>query len=157
MLTTVTPEAQLLSAASNAATPPKLAPYPTLVGTAMTGVDTSPPTTDGSAPSIPATTITTAARVSDAAPDSTRWIPATPTSVNRSTSLPSAVAVTAASSATGRSLVPAVTIRIVPRPRGAGSDGAKYAQRPSSLIARPVNAAANAARAFSSARVMRNP
>ena len=45
--------------------------------------------------------------------------------VSRSTSFPSAVAVTAASSATGRSLVPAVTIRIVPRPRGAGSDGAR--------------------------------
>src|SRR4029453_13755800 len=72
MLTTVTPEAQLFSAASNAATPPKLAPYPTLVGTAITGLATRPPTTDGNAPSIPATTITTAALVSACAPESTR-------------------------------------------------------------------------------------
>ena len=37
MLTTDTPEAQLFSIPSSAAMPPKLAPYPTLVGTAMTG------------------------------------------------------------------------------------------------------------------------
>ena len=35
MLTTVTPLAQLLSIPSKAAIPPKLAPYPTLVGTAI--------------------------------------------------------------------------------------------------------------------------
>src|SRR5216110_3162210 len=52
-----------------------------------------------------------------------RWIPATPTSVNRATRLRSARAVTAASSATGKSLVPAVTIRIVPRPVGSGEPG----------------------------------
>ena len=46
---------------SRAATPPNEAPYPTLVGTAITGTGTSPPTTLGSAPSMPATTITTAA------------------------------------------------------------------------------------------------
>ena len=39
--------AQELSIASRAATPPKLAPYPTLVGTAMTGAVTSPPMTLG--------------------------------------------------------------------------------------------------------------
>src|SRR2546427_3488623 len=50
-----------------------------------------------------------------------RWMPATPTSVRRATLLRKARAVTAASSATGRSLVPAVTMRIVPRPVGAGS------------------------------------
>ena len=44
--------------------PPKLAPYPTLVGTAMTGTSTRPPTTLGSAPSIPATTMMTRAAVS---------------------------------------------------------------------------------------------
>ena len=49
-------EAQLLSIPSSAASPPKLAPYPMLVGTAITGQSTSPPTTLGSAPSIPATT-----------------------------------------------------------------------------------------------------
>src|ERR1041385_3657359 len=59
MLTTVTPDAQEFSMARSAASPPKEAPYPTLVGTAMTGTFTSPPTTLGSAPSMPATTITT--------------------------------------------------------------------------------------------------
>ena len=53
--------AQLFSMESNAARPPKLAPYPTLVGTAMTGTSTSPPTTLASAPSIPAMTIMTSA------------------------------------------------------------------------------------------------
>ena len=37
MFTTATPAAQEFSIPSSAATPPKLAPYPTLVGTAMTG------------------------------------------------------------------------------------------------------------------------
>src|SRR6476659_11075952 len=100
-----------------------------LVGTAITGRATSPPTTDGRAPSIPATTITTDAFVRVSAPARTRWIPATPTSVRRSTVLPNARAVTAASSATGRSLVPAVTMRIVPWPDGTGSVGARWAQR----------------------------
>jgi hypothetical protein len=59
ILTTVTPLPQLLSMASKAANPPKLAPYPTLVGTAMTGRLTRPATTLGSAPSIPATTTST--------------------------------------------------------------------------------------------------
>ena len=36
-----------------------ISPYPTLVGTAITGWLTKPPTTLGSAPSIPATTIRT--------------------------------------------------------------------------------------------------
>ena len=45
IFTTDTPEAQLLSMHRRAARPPKLAPYPTLVGTAITGQDTSPPTT----------------------------------------------------------------------------------------------------------------
>src|SRR5215217_1797869 len=114
MLTTVTPEAQLFSAASKAATPPKLAPYPTLVGTAMTGTRTRPPTTDGSAPSIPATTMITCASRSACALASGGGSSATPTSVNRLTTAPTTPAVTAASSATGRSLVPAVTISTVP-------------------------------------------
>jgi len=38
------------------------APYPTEVGTAITGAATSPATTEGNAPSIPATAITTLAR-----------------------------------------------------------------------------------------------
>src|SRR5438034_2810599 len=103
MFTTVTPDAHELSMASSAARPPKDAPYPTLVGTAITGTLTSPPTTLGNAPSIPATTMITAALRSASVCVRTRWIPATPTSVSRSTRLPSARAVTAASSATGRS------------------------------------------------------
>src|SRR3989441_11346330 len=109
MFTTVTPEAQELSMASSAASPPKEAPYPTLVGTAITGTLTSPPTTLGSAPSIPATTMITAALRRASVWVRKRWMPATPTSVSRSTRLRTARAVTAASSATGRSLVPAVT------------------------------------------------
>jgi hypothetical protein len=61
MLTTVTPAAQELSIPSSAARPPNEAPYPTLVGTAITGAETNPPTTLGSAPSIPATTMITSA------------------------------------------------------------------------------------------------
>jgi len=55
MFTTVIPGAQLFSIASRAATPPRLAPYPMLVGTAIIGQLTSPPITEGRAPSIPAT------------------------------------------------------------------------------------------------------
>ena len=36
-------------------------PYPVLVGTAITGLSTRPPTTEGKAPSMPATTIKTRA------------------------------------------------------------------------------------------------
>ena len=43
--------------------PPKLAPYPTLVGTAMTGALTRPPMTLASAPSMPATTMMTRAPI----------------------------------------------------------------------------------------------
>ena len=56
MFTTPIPGAQLFSIASSGARPSKFAPYPTLVGTATMGVSTSPLTTEGSAPSIPATT-----------------------------------------------------------------------------------------------------
>src|SRR5699024_4882881 len=55
MLTTLHPEAQEFSMDSSADNPPKLAPYPTLVGTAITGQSTNPPMTDARAPSIPAT------------------------------------------------------------------------------------------------------
>src|SRR3954463_15695139 len=61
MLTTVIPDAQELSMASSAARPPTNAPSPTLVGRALPGPPTSPPTTLGSAPSIPATTMITRA------------------------------------------------------------------------------------------------
>src|SRR5262249_53534462 len=85
MLTTVTPDAQEFSIAKSAAMPPKLAPYPMLVGTAITGFCTSPPTTLGSAPSMPAQTMRTSARSSTSRCASSRWMPATPTSKHRST------------------------------------------------------------------------
>src|SRR5512139_389818 len=80
MLTTATPEAQEFSMARRAVTPPKLVPYPMLVGTATTGRSTNPPTTLGSAPSIPATTMRTRAVSNLTLSERRRWIPATPTS-----------------------------------------------------------------------------
>jgi len=80
MFETVTPGAQELSMARRAASPLKLAPYPTLVGTAKTGEETSPPTTEGRAPSIPATTTTAAASRRRGTFWRTLWRPATPTS-----------------------------------------------------------------------------
>ena len=84
-------------------------------------------------------------------------MPATPTSVRRATRLRNARAVTAASSATGRSLVPAVTMRIVPRPVGSGSGtGGRYTVRPKSFNSARGNRAASAAPCAGSARVARN-
>ena len=85
-----------------------------LVGTAMTGQSTSPPTTLGKAPSIPATTT-----ITSETPKRSRWRnrrcrPATPTSAISVASQPSARAVTSASCATGKSLVPAVMSVTVP-------------------------------------------
>lgn len=67
----------------SAAMPLNDAPYPTEVGTAITGTETSPPTTLASAPSIPATATTQfAARIPSAWSiwSSSLWRPATPTS-----------------------------------------------------------------------------
>ena len=61
--TTVTPLAHEACIASSAVIPSRLAPYPTLVGTATTGPLVSPPITLASAPSIPATTTTASAAV----------------------------------------------------------------------------------------------
>ncbi len=85
MFTTVTPGAHEFSMPSSAATPPKEAPYPTDVGTATSGTPTSPPTTLGSAPSIPATTIRQSAASSRSRTPRIRCSPATPTSVISST------------------------------------------------------------------------
>ncbi len=73
---------------NNAARPLKLAPYPTLVGTPITGQLTRPPTTLVKAPSMPATLIMTAALVINSIWSNKRWIPATPTSYARSTRQP---------------------------------------------------------------------
>lgn len=112
ILTTLTPAEQLLSIDKSAESPPKLEPYPTLVGTAITGLSTSPPTTLASAPSIPAMTIITFAPLMSFSFANNLCIPATPTSYILSTLFPNACAVTAASSATGISDVPAVTTAI---------------------------------------------
>ena len=61
MFTTATLGEQLFIIPRSAARPRKLAPYPTLVGTAITGALTSPATTLGRAPSMPAATIITRA------------------------------------------------------------------------------------------------
>ena len=59
MLTTESPNEQLCSIDANAATPFSPYPYPTELGTPITGILTADYTTDASAPSIPAATITT--------------------------------------------------------------------------------------------------
>src|ERR1700723_394096 len=80
IFTTLTFEAQLFNIASSAVNPPKLDPYPVLVGTAITGEATSPATTLGSAPSIPATQIITRAAANFFRCSNSRCSPATPTS-----------------------------------------------------------------------------
>jgi len=110
MFTHVTPDEQLFSIVNSAESPSKLEPYPTLVGTAITGQLIRPPITLASAPSIPATTITTLACWSRGMCFISRWSPATPTSQISSVFWPIISAVTLASSATGMSAVPAVTI-----------------------------------------------
>ncbi len=69
-----------MSIESRAAMPPNPVPYPVLVGTAMTGLSTMPPMTLGRAPSMPATTMSTAAEKSFSFFSISRWMPATPTS-----------------------------------------------------------------------------
>lgn len=80
MLTTVRPLAQEFSMPSSAVSPPICDPYPTLVGTPMIGAPMSPPTTEGRAASIPATTMTTLAFWMSGKRARRRWRPATPTS-----------------------------------------------------------------------------
>src|SRR5690606_26410067 len=62
ILTTDTPDAQPVSMENSAVNPDKAAPYPTDAGTAITGQRTKPPSTEGKAPSIPATQIIAGAR-----------------------------------------------------------------------------------------------
>ena len=57
MLTTESPNEQLCNIDANAATPFSPYPYPTEVGTPITGIFTVDDTTDANAPSIPAATI----------------------------------------------------------------------------------------------------
>src|SRR5205085_7444657 len=113
MPTTVIPAAHDACMASSAVIPSSAAPYPTLVGTATTGPLAMPPTTDASAPSMPAMTTTTSAVASVSISGSSRCTPATPTAVTRVGLNPYASSVAAHSLATGRSAVPAVTTTIV--------------------------------------------
>jgi len=80
----------------------------------------NPPTTLGNAPSMPATTITAGAALSASKCPIKRWIPATPTSKTSRVSTPAAARTILASSATGRSEVPAVMIAALP-PDGSGA------------------------------------
>ena len=80
-----------------------------LVGQAMTGTRARPPTTLASAASMPATTIIASAPSIAGNSASSRWSPATPTSAITRTSVPISEATVSASSATGRSEVPAVS------------------------------------------------
>ena len=64
MFTTLVPLAQEFSMESRAESPPREAPYPTLVGTAITGQSTRPPTTLAKAPYMPATATTARALIS---------------------------------------------------------------------------------------------
>ena len=121
---------------SSAARPPNEAPYPTLVGTAMTGTATSPPTTLGQRALHPGDDDDDARAGASCSPAaSSRWMPATPTSISRSTLSPNASATDAASSATGRSLVPADTTRIGPALGGGASCGGSNTVRASAIPA----------------------
>ena len=86
----------------------------------MTGTSTSPATTLASAPSMPATATTTRAPRMMSIWSNRRCMPATPTSAINMTRLPKNVAVSTASSATGRSAVPAVTIAMYESVGGGG-------------------------------------
>ena len=87
------------------------------VGTAITNPGTSPATTLKSAPSMPATAITTRHAESSSARSVRRQRPATPTSATSDASIPWKASVRFASVATGMSEVPAQTI---PTPAGPG-------------------------------------
>src|SRR5207237_10056791 len=115
------PDEQVLVLHTTAVLQPQRAQRRTLVGSATTGRLTRPATTPGSAPSIPATTMIARAEASRLRSPSRRCNPATPTSYSRSTWLPINSAVTAASSATERSDVPAVATTIVPAPAATSS------------------------------------
>ena len=69
MFTTETPLAQELSILKRALKPPKEAPYPTLVGTAITGQSARPAITLARAPYIPAI-----ATITEALIISSRWL-----------------------------------------------------------------------------------
>ncbi len=117
IFTTLTPDAQLVSNPEEGGQSAE----PTEVGTATTGMATRPPTTLGSAPSIPATTIAARALRTTSRLASSRCNPCDADVEDADTlGMPAMRRVRGASSATGISLVPAVTTatggRLGPRP-----------------------------------------
>src|SRR4029079_13927671 len=111
-------------------------------GTPITGHETYPPTTLGSAPSIPATTTTAAACSKSASRAGSRAGPATPTSSIIVTRTPIQSSVSRASSATGKSPVPAeitATNRFVD---DGGADLASNRNVLATLLNRPLGNAA---------------
>ena len=147
------PAAHEVSIASSAVTPPKARRSPTLVGTPITGAATSPPTTQASAASMPATTITQSARAGRAAPARAGGARPRRRPRGRSPRVPSSSARMRASCTAGPSEVPAETIDHEPAlPRRRARDpGAASAL----VLARVRCHARTAARASSSARVTR--
>jgi hypothetical protein len=120
MLTAVTPLAQELTAERSEASPPKAAPYPREVGTAMMGFPTRPAMTEKSEASMPATARMTSARSISSRRERRRSTPATPTSGTIVEATPRYSSARRASEATGMSEVPAVTTATVPSTRGMG-------------------------------------
>jgi hypothetical protein len=87
---------------------------------AMIGRPTSPPITEKSDASMPATQRITSARSISSSLDMSRSTPATPTSGTSVEATPRYSSDLRASSATGMSEVPAVTTATVPSTRGMG-------------------------------------
>jgi hypothetical protein len=86
----------------------------------MSGRPTRPPITENSAPSIPATAMTTSACSISSSRERSRTTPATPTSGTIREPTPRYSRVRRASSATLMSMVPAVTMATTPSTRGIG-------------------------------------
>jgi hypothetical protein len=80
----------------------------------MSGLPTSPPITEKSDASIPATATTTSARSISSSRERRRRIPATPTSATMEEETPRYSRVRRHSSAEDVSIVPAVTMQTVP-------------------------------------------
>src|SRR5512136_704634 len=113
MFTTARTE-QDWSMEARAALPSPMYPYPEETGRPTTGRSTSPATTAGRVPSRPAATMKTWASRTDLRAGKSRWIPAAPTSYAVRTSQPISSAMSFASSAAGRSAVPAVRMATIP-------------------------------------------
>src|SRR5699024_9486364 len=152
MLTTPMPGAQAESMVDSAARPPSATPYPTEVGRATTGALICPATTVGRAPSIPAATTTQAASRSSGRRESRRCRPAIPMSASSRVGRPGWRAVSSASRATGRSLVPAQATTTRP-PVGSGGVAGQASRRASASWEASGRASSTAAARAGSARV----